>query len=97
MSKRMTDITSTDLLQAIANRLESIDSTLKEMATDLRATTNQVGSVSEKLTSLEIKVDTRFDQIGQSFEDLKEVTRNQASHIDRLISLSETILQQRAT
>lgn len=100
---------SEELLQVIADRLESIDTRLGSVDTRLesvdrrleaiaevqKVNTQYLGTISEKLTSLELKVDTRFDQIAQGFEDLKEITRMQGSHIDRLMSITETLIQQR--
>ena len=97
------------MLQSISTRLESIDDSLNSLVRlqeqnneILERNTDHLGTISEKLTRLENKIDTRFEQVSRNFENLEalirqmhEVTQAQSGHIDRLMSITETLIQQR--
>ena len=104
ISTRLGSIDET--LNRIASLQEQNNEILQRNTDILQTNTGQLGSISEKLTSIDNKIDAgfdrlaqrldeRFDQIASSFEDLKEVTRMQSGHIDRLMSITETLIQQR--
>lgn len=100
---------SDEILLAISqtlNRIERLqeqnNEILEKNTQVLQANTDYLGNISEQLTSLENKIETRFEQVTRNFENLEvlirqmyEVTQAQSGHIDRLMAITETLIQQR--
>ncbi|NJL86433.1 MAG: hypothetical protein HC886_11350 [Leptolyngbyaceae cyanobacterium SM1_1_3] len=101
--------TSDNVLQAVSARLESIDDSLQTVVSILAridgrldTNVNQIGAFMEGLTRLENSVNTGFERIERNLSNLESLLRQQhetaqmqARHIDRLIALTETLIQQR--
>jgi ABC-type transporter Mla subunit MlaD len=100
---------SDDVLLAVSTRLESIDTSLQSVVSllervDGRLETNeaQIAAFMEGLTRLENTVNNGFERLERNLTNLEslirqqhETTQMQARHIDRLIALTETLIQQR--
>ncbi|MEM9949616.1 MAG: hypothetical protein AAF810_26590 [Cyanobacteria bacterium P01_D01_bin.36] len=89
-------------LEAIDVRLENITNSLNRTTETLEANTEQIARFMEGLTRLENIIERGFERTKHNFNSLEtlmrqqhETTQMQARHIDRLMSITETLIQQR--
>lgn len=89
-------------MEIVERKLERIASILEQNTTAIETNTAQVATFMEGLTRLENLIERGFERLQQTIQMqneslrlLSQTTERQASHIDRLMSITETLIQQR--
>lgn len=90
------------MLEAISARLEIITGALERTAGLVEANTEQVATLTEHLTRMENLMEKGFANLETLIQQQLELSRQQhetaqmqGRHIDRLMSITETLIQQR--
>ena len=94
--------TTPSALEAVSARLETITQSLERTAAAIEASNGHVTRFNESITRLETLIEQGFSklevQVQRQLElsrQQHETTQMQGRHIDRLMSITETLIQQR--